>query len=88
MKSIFRLVSVFAAVLLLSCEKTPAPAPIPSGLELSGEGFESANTQAMIPVAEGVWDIYARFKSGPSEKPSAAGSSIVIVPLAASYEKC
>lgn len=64
MKSIFRLVSVFAAVLLLSCEKTPAPAPIPSGLELSGEGFESANTQAMIPVAEGVWDIYARFKSG------------------------
>ena len=59
--------SVFAliAACLLSCGKnSPDPTPIPSGLEVSGDGIEFAAAQPMTPVSKGVWDIYARFNNG------------------------
>ena len=76
---------LFIAV-LASCKKDPpAPAPtIPSGLEVSGDGVEYAT--AMIPVAEGVWDIYGQFKSGQVTVHETGGTEFVSIRVSALKE--
>lgn len=84
MKRIFGLLLIIAAI--TSCKKDPpAPAPtIPSGLEVSGDGVEYA--AAMIPVAEGVWDIYGQFKSGQVTVHETGGSEFVSIRVSALKE--
>ncbi|MCR5018917.1 MAG: hypothetical protein K6A64_08980 [Bacteroidales bacterium] len=84
MKRIFGLLLIIAAI--ASCKKDPpAPAPtIPSGLEVSGDGVEYAS--AMIPVAEGVWDIYGQFRSGEVKVTEAGGSEFVSLRVSALKE--
>ena len=84
MKRIFGLLLIIAV--FASCKKDPpAPAPtIPSGLEVSGDGVEYAS--AMIPVAEGVWDIYGQFRSGEVKVTEAGGSEFVSLRVSALKE--
>ena len=53
-----------ALILFFSCNKTDPSGPLPAGLEVSGSGLESGSSQAMAPVAEGVWELYADFSEG------------------------
>ena len=65
MKRLLSGISLFLiALFLFSCEKnnTDTPGPVPSGLEIKGDAVEVA--RAMIPVAEGVWDVYGQFRRG------------------------
>ena len=70
---------LFLAAALSSCNKTAPSAEVvpPSGLEISGEGTEVALVQAMVPVAEGVWDLYGQFHSGLVKVAETGGKEFV-----------
>jgi lysophospholipase L1-like esterase len=62
-----------AATILVACKEKDDPV-ISSGLEIKGS---VDYTGAMVPVADGVWDVYGRFKSGQVTVSDAGGREFV-----------